>query len=309
MKQTSIQHSPQQSSTRPGPVREDGFVRSFLKLCKIKISIFAALSAATGYILYTSELAAQMIAPVLGVFLAACGACALNQYQELHTDALMNRTKNRPIPAGAIKPALALQCAAALIFTGILILSFTGHPVVLCLGLFAVIWYNGVYTYLKRRTAFAAVPGALIGTVPPAVGWVAGGGKITDFELLALCFLFFMWQVPHFWLLLLSNQNDYEKANLPALSTIFGEERLARVISIWVNATAVSCLMIPLYGISSNIFAITLITAVAVLFACNSLKLLNSCSDSCKFQLAFSRINALVLIIMLVLNIESLFVY
>jgi protoheme IX farnesyltransferase len=248
-----------------------------------------------------------MMAPVLGVFLLACGACALNQFQERHTDALMKRTQHRPLPSGKITPVHALCFALALLCTGIVVLSFAASLVISGLGLFAVIWYNGFYTYLKRKTAFAAVPGALIGAMPPAIGWMAGGGRITDSALLALCFFFFVWQVPHFWLLLLSNQDDYEKTGLPTPVRIFGGDRLVRVVFIWLTAIAASCLMIPFYGIISHTIGGLLVTAVAILFAWNGLKLLKAGNDSFRFQRAFNRINALMLIIMVILNIEGMF--
>jgi protoheme IX farnesyltransferase len=165
----------------------------YIELCKIKISLFSALSAATGYILVSGELTAAISIPVMGVFFLACGAGALNQYQEKNIDALMVRTQSRPIPSDRIKMQHASYCATLLLVIGFLILSSLGNFAVIGLSVFAVIWYNLIYTYLKRITAFAAVPGAVTGAIPPAIGWVSGGGQVSDHGLLAICFFFFLY--------------------------------------------------------------------------------------------------------------------
>ena len=224
-------------------------IRFYPDLCKIKISFFAALSAAAGYCVASARLSTQMVLPVLGVFILACGSSALNQFQEKDIDALMTRTEERPLPSGRIKPLHALYFSAAIISSGFLLLAFTGTVSAAFLGLCAVLWYNGAYTYLKRKTAFAVIPGALVGAIPPAIGWTLGGGGLQDPRLSALCFFFFMWQVPHFWLLLLRHGKEYEAAGLPSLSGIFSHMQLARITSHWIFATVVSCLFMFLYGL------------------------------------------------------------
>ncbi len=79
----------------------------------------------------------------------------------------------------------------------------TGCPLAAALGIFTLLWYNLVYTPLKRITAFAVLPGALIGAMPPLIGWTAAGGNPLDMEIMAVAFLLFVGQMPHYWLLLL----------------------------------------------------------------------------------------------------------
>ena len=93
-----------------------------------------------------------------------------------------------------------------------------GHPLAALLGLITVVWYNGIYTPLKRVTAFAAIPGGVVGAIPPVIGWVSGGGDPTDARIIVVAFFFFVWQVPHFWLLLMRIGGDYERAGLPSLT-------------------------------------------------------------------------------------------
>ncbi|MGE5843513.1 MAG: protoheme IX farnesyltransferase, partial [Syntrophaceae bacterium] len=223
--------------------------RIYLCLCKARISLFSSLSAAMGFILAADPAWETFPALLAGVFLLACGACALNQYQERDADARMARTTKRPIPSGKIRPAHALGVALLLILSGEGLLLFTGTAAVPLLGIAAVLWYNVLYTGLKRVSAFAVVPGALVGAIPPAMGWSAGGGSLADPSLAALVFFFFMWQVPHFCLHLLTYGREYTEAGLPSLTDVFRAEQLERLTFQWVSATAVSALLLGLSGL------------------------------------------------------------
>jgi protoheme IX farnesyltransferase len=237
-------------------------ISSYLELCKVKISLCAALSAITGFLSVSPKFRTEIFLLISGVFLLACGSSALNQYQERKTDALMKRTKNRPLPSGRTGGLQALGFSVLLISAGCAMLFATGNRSALLLGLFASFWYNGVYTYLKKKTALAVIPGALVGAIPPVIGWMTGGGNLRDPRLLALCFFFFMWQVPHFWLTLLHHGKEYEGAGLPSLSGIFSRAQLVRITSHWIFATVVSCLFMSLYGlVNSRLMTISLFGA------------------------------------------------
>jgi protoheme IX farnesyltransferase len=125
----------------------------------------------------------------------------------------------------------------------------------LCVGLgaLAVLWYNGVYTPLKRRTSLASVIGSLIGAIPPTIGWVCAGGKV-DGPILSLSFFLLMWQVPHFWLLALRMDSDYQQADFPTFVRRLGKASVARVTFTWTAATAASALLIPIFGLSVSPF-------------------------------------------------------
>jgi protoheme IX farnesyltransferase len=239
-------------------------MRHYSALCKIKVSFFAALSAIVGFVLSPSPAVHNLVLLALGVFLLACGSSALNQYQERDTDALMERTKNRPIPSGAIRPPRALLFVPVLLGLGFSIIWVMGGVKALILGTFAICWYNGLYTPLKRKSAFAAIPGALIGAIPPAIGWVAGAGYLFSPKLWAMSFLFFMWQVPHFWLIMLNFGREYEKAGLPSLSRIFTQRQLRTIIFYWIFALAVGSTCMPLYGLADAPFIQCSLFAAAV---------------------------------------------
>jgi len=280
---------------------------AYIQLCKTRISAFTALSALTGSILVSAELTSMILVAMTGVFILSCGASALNQYQERNIDALMKRTGSRPIPVGMVEESHALYIAVSLIVTGEFIILLSGGCMVAGLGLFALVWYNLVYTNLKQVTAFAAIPGAIVGAIPPAMGWVAAGGSLNDYALLPLCFFFFMWQVPHFWFLLFSHKEDYKRSHLPTLIKIFNKDQFGRVAIIWTVATAVSLFLIPLFGIIiSNIAILMLGIASVWLIWCGS-RHLQKTNDEVAYHTAFRSMNIYMLIVMAVLNIERLF--
>jgi protoheme IX farnesyltransferase len=280
-----------------------GWVITYRSLFKMKISLFAALSSATGYILATDHMGLEVISLFAGIFLLGCGSCALNQYQEHEIDGLMERTKNRPIPSQRLRPRRAFLCSLSLISLGLLILLTVGNVALPALGLCAVIWYNGVYTYLKKVNPFALIPGAVIGALPPYMGWVAGGGAFADPRIVALCFFFFVWQVPHFWLLLLNHGDEYEKAGLPSLSRIFNKTQLRRITFIWILAVAVACMLMPLF-VTFSLLMNYLVVGAALWLCWNGLKLLKGEGERHRYFIAFRSINIYLFSIMLVITVE-----
>ena len=219
-----------------------------LALCRVNLSLFAACSAATGYFLAPYHDFLTVLGPAAAVFLLACGASALNQYQERDVDAKMERTRNRPLPSGLIAPGLVLSFSLILLIAGLVMLAPTGGMRAVVLGSIAILWYNGVYTYLKKVTAFASVPGAAVGMIPPAIGWVTGGGELIDIRLAAICLIFFLWQVPHFWLLVLNHGEEYERAGLPSVTRYMSRTQIARITFAWIVAAAIAGLALPFYG-------------------------------------------------------------
>jgi heme o synthase len=265
-------------------------------LCKARVSLLASLSAVTGFVLAAQGTAASLCTLFTGVFLLASGACALNQYLERDPDARMARTAKRPIPSGRIRPGCALAIALLLILSGEGLLLFTGTAAVPILGAAAVLWYNGLYTGLKKKSAFAAVPGALVGCLPPAMGWAAGGGRMTDPSLAALVFFFFMWQVPHFWLHLLTYGREYAAAGLPSLTDVFRTDQLERLTFQWVSATAVSALLLGLSGLLQSPFVKASLLAISLWLVSGGISLM--VRHEANHALLFRRTNHFMLAVM-----------
>jgi heme o synthase len=224
-----------------------GVVFNYLRLCKLKIGLFSALSAVTGLFCSSNYHLVKGGFLFGGIFFLAAGAASLNQYQEKDIDALMPRTAGRPIPSGRIRSHRALSFSFILIGVGILILTAGISLTAAMLGLGTVLWYNGVYTYLKKKSAWAIVPGALTGIMPPVIGWLAGGGVFFDLTLLYISVFFFLWQIAHALLIIKEYGKEFESAGLPSLTTIFSPRQLSRITSSWIFAVAITCLLLPLF--------------------------------------------------------------
>jgi len=265
-----------------------------LQLTKFRISLFAALSAATGFILAHQGLSKEILPSVMGVFLLAGGACALNQYQEREFDRLMERTRRRPIPSGSLSSSAALRIALALLFTGAMILWFGTNWRALALGVSAVFLYNGIYTPLKRKNAFAVIPGGLIGAIPPVVGWVSEGSPLLRPPILVIAFLFFIWQVPHFWLLLLNSER------------IIAPVQLRRITFIWIFGTAVTCMLTPLFGIVESKAVHGGLLVAAFWLVWKAFGLLKAPNADSSLQLTFKAINSYILWVMVLVVLKSL---
>ncbi len=237
-------------------------------LIKPVLSLAIAFSAAAGFVFYTHDFRAALAACMAGVFLLSAGASALNQFQEREADALMERTRNRPIPSGSLQASSAVAIAVLLAAAGtLLLLLFTGWLPAL-LGFGNLIWYNGVYTPMKRRSHFAVLAGALNGAVPPVIGWTAAGGALTDPEILFLAFFIYTWQIPHFWLLLMMHGDDYRKAGFKTVNERISPVLQPVFIMAWILATAVSTLFLPFFGIiRSKPMVMVIITAVVLMVA------------------------------------------
>ncbi|MRR17759.1 MAG: protoheme IX farnesyltransferase [Deltaproteobacteria bacterium] len=276
-----------------------------IRLCKAQISLFAALSAVAGLCVVAPPSAATLASVAIGVWLVGCGAGALNQYQERDIDALMPRTAGRPLPSGCVRPRFALAVSFILIGSGTAVLCLAGRLAPAGLGLAAVFWYNGFYTGFKTRSALAAIPGAAVGAIPPAVGWTAGGGHLLDFRLAALCFFFFMWQVLHFFIHCLAFAKEYEKAELPSLSGLFTESQLKRLAFQWLLAVAASAFLVGFSGLIHSWLAFTVIAAASFWFIFQGIAFITNRRNV--YARLFRETNYYLLIIVTVLSLDGYF--
>jgi protoheme IX farnesyltransferase len=224
-------------------------IREIVKLIKYKIAIAITFTTTTGFILFERGVNFNLIWAVLGVFCLSSGAMALNQLQERNYDSRMHRTSTRPLPSGKMNPGQVIFWVVFFLLAGIIILYLFLPPITLLLGLFNVIWYNAVYTPLKRITPFAVVPGSIIGAVPALIGWAAAGGNILDFQIWVVAIFLFLWQIPHFWLILHYYNDDYEKGGFPGIERVFSQENIKYIIFVWVLATSFSSFLFPIVGL------------------------------------------------------------
>jgi len=220
----------------------------WLELGKVKITLAVSITTVTGYLLFQTSVGIGLFLTVAGIFLLASGASALNHIQELQYDRRMDRTRHRPLPSGRISTSGALAVTLVYSLAGGLLLYLGAGWIGLSLGALAYFWYNIIYTYLKRHTPWAVIPGSVIGSIPPLIGWVSAGGSISDPVVLPIAAFFFIWQVPHFWLLILKYGREYESAGFPSLSDSMTDVQIGRLIFLWITGTALITIVFTFSG-------------------------------------------------------------
>lgn len=213
-------------------------------LAKLPLCLLIGCATVFGYILADPVVSPQTFFTGCGIFVVAAGAATLNSMQEYKLDSQLGRTRNRPLPQGLLTPAEAGVQALVLLIIGIGILFTAGRNLLPTLvTVCAVILYNGVYTPLKKKTVLAIIPGAVCGALPPYIGWLGGGGKAVGFTAALLMVLFVLWQVPHFWLVLLTFKEDYAGSALPNFLKQYPEDSLKRFFVTWIGALVTVMLM------------------------------------------------------------------
>jgi protoheme IX farnesyltransferase len=233
-------------------------VGAYAELSKFGIVLLVLVSAGAGFML-SAPLGpefpwAQGLLMLAGVMLLSCGASALNQVQERRRDALMARTAGRPLPSGRLSRVQGLAFSLVAIAAGAAILWLGVGRTAGILGLIASAFYNGVYTpWLKPHSPFAAVPGAVPGSIPPIIGWVAGGGGLTDAGAVILFGILFLWQMPHFWALALRYRADYAAGGFPMVSERVGVEGTARLILLYALGLTAWSLAAPTFGLGGPV--------------------------------------------------------
>ena len=186
---------------------------------------------------------------LVGGALASGGAGAINHYVDRDIDAIMTRTRRRPLPAGRVAPEYALLFGIVLSVLAVYVLTAFVNPVAAVLSLSGNLFYVFVYTiWLKRTTPQNIVIGGAAGAVPPLVGWAAVTGQVSVPALL-MFLLVFAWTPPHFWALALYKRGDYAAAGVPMLPAVRGEEETRRQILVYTVATVLASLLFYPLGV------------------------------------------------------------
>lgn len=273
-------------------------IRVLFTLTRFPVSLAVTFTAFTALALSPAELNFSSLIPVAGIFLLACGASAFNQYQEWPYDEKMERTRRRPLPSRRISTAEALRISMICIVGGMLLLLYYAPPLCFLLGLINLVWYNGVYTYLKRITAFAVVPGALTGVIPVYMGWTAGKGALTAPEVSFLAFFIFVWQMPHFWMMTLKYGNEYRAAGFPVLNDLFSETTIKMMVMAWMTASSAASLFLAWFGMFRQPMALYLLAGLnAALLLVMAWQLFYA--SRLRYRLIFISANIFMLLVML----------
>lgn len=187
---------------------------------------------------------------------SAGGASAINQFIDRDRDAHMSRTRNRPLPRGAMGPAEALSFGLVLCVVGFYLFALGANILSALLALTGMVYYILLYSIaLKPSTTHNIVIGGGAGAIPPMVGWAAATGRI-EMGAFFLFALVFFWTPPHFWALALVRQQDYEKAGVPMLPVIYGEKETRRQILLYAVQLVALSLFLPVARLGGGITTI-----------------------------------------------------
>lgn len=225
-------------------------ILSYVALTKPRIIVLLLITAFAAMLVA----APGVISPWVIVFTLAGGAAsagaanAINQVLDRDIDAVMARTRRRPIPSGAVAPSFALAFAILLGATAFVELAVLVNLASAVLALAALAFYVFVYTvWLKRSTPQNIVIGGAAGAMPPLVGWAAATGRI-ELPALILFLIIFLWTPPHFWALALYRRDDYARAHVPMLPVVAGEDETRRQIVIYSVLLVAASLLLLLFG-------------------------------------------------------------
>ncbi|HEU0069710.1 MAG TPA: heme o synthase [Alphaproteobacteria bacterium] len=250
-------------------------VSDFVALLKPRVMSLVVFSGLAGLLIAPGELHPLLAAVAIFCIAIGSGASgAINMWYERDIDALMGRTKNRPLPAGRMMPGTAIAFGVTLAVAAVVLMGLIVNWTAAVLLAMAEAFYVFVYTvWLKRRTPQNIVIGGAAGAFPPMIGWAAVTGDVALLPVLLFAIIF-MWTPPHFWALALYRSGDYARAGVPMLPVVAGPKATKRQILLY------SLLLAPLtlapwaldltgalYGISAAALgAIFLACAVAVQF-------------------------------------------
>ena len=216
-------------------------VGDYLALLKPRVMSLVVFTGFAGLVAAPGALHPLLAAvAVLCIAVGAGAAGAINMWYDRDIDAMMQRTRRRPIPAGRVPPEEALAFGVTLSLFSVMLMGIAVNWTAAALLALANGFYVFVYTvWLKRRTPHNIVIGGAAGAFPPMIGWAAVTGAVSP-ESTALFLIIFMWTPPHFWALALYREGDYAKAGIPMLPVVAGKEETRRQILIY------TALLVPL---------------------------------------------------------------
>ncbi len=260
-----------------------------------------AFTGFAGYFIYHPHINSSILLVSVGILLQAIASSVLNQLQEIDLDRKMNRTKNRPLPTGEISILSAIVFFLLNLLAGTALIYFFGNLTAALTGLFTIFWYNIVYTYSKRITAFAVVPGSLTGALPPFIGWTAAGGALFDKPIIFLGFLLFIGQVPHFWLLILKYGEEYGNAGIPSLTRVLSRPQINRLSFTWVVTSAISALFLSYFEVIQSKLIITLLIIASFYLIWSFRGMITGPESNIPFRRNFILLNSYFLLILIFL--------
>lgn len=227
-------------------------VADFIELTKPRVVAMVLVTTLVGFYLGSvgSPDYVLLLAVLLGTGLSAGGTLALNQYVERDADALMDRTRNRPLPTGRLQPTDALCFGGALTALGLIMLTLAVNPLSGLVTATTVVTYLGLYTPMKRSTPLCGVVGAVPGALPPVTGWVAATGSFGSGAWVLFAILF-LWQMPHSLAIAQLYADDYARAGFRLLPIV---DRTGRSTE---RQIVINCVALVAVGLTPTILGLT----------------------------------------------------
>jgi len=237
------------------------WVKNFTEITKLRLSVSVVFSSVAGYLLGAAEVDFMILLLLcIGGYCMVGASNVYNQIMERDLDSLMDRTKNRPIPAGRMSIAAALSIAVILTIVGISVL-YSINPQTAMFGAISIFIYVFLYTPLKTKTPLSVFVGAFPGAIPFMLGWVAATNDF-GIEPGTLFMIQFFWQFPHFWAIGWFLFDDYKKGGFFMLPT-GKRDRTTAVQVVFYSLCTVLSSLIPAFGVTGA-FYITPISAVII---------------------------------------------
>jgi len=242
-------------------VLSTSWVKNFTEITKLRLSVSVVFSSVAGYLLGAAEVDFMILLLLcIGGYCMVGASNVYNQIMERDLDSLMDRTKNRPIPAGRMSIAAALSIAVILTIVGIYVL-YSINPQTAMFGAISIFIYVFLYTPLKTKTPLSVFVGAFPGAIPFMLGWVAATNDF-GIEPGTLFMIQFFWQFPHFWAIGWFLFDDYKKGGFFMLPT-GKRDRTTAVQVVFYSVCTVLSSLIPAFGVTGA-FYITPISAVII---------------------------------------------
>lgn len=230
--------------------------RDYLELCKPNVVALIVFTAIVGMLLASPGMVPlhALVFGTLGIGLAAGSAAAVNHVVDQKIDAIMGRTKGRPLPQGAVSGRDALLFAVIIGLIAMAMLALLVNPLTAVLTFLSLIGYAVVYTmYLKRATPQNIVIGGAAGAAPPVLGWASVTGSVDPGALL-LFLIIFTWTPPHFWALAIHRAEEYRKVDMPMLPVTHGKDYTRLQILLYTVLLLVVTLLPYGYGMSGGLY-------------------------------------------------------
>jgi protoheme IX farnesyltransferase len=271
-------------------------VRDYIELLKPRVMSLVVFSGFVGLMVAPGALHPLLgFVAILCIAISAGGSAAVNMWYDRDIDAIMTRTRRRPLPQGRIAPQAALEFGSTLIAVSVLLMALAVNVLAAGLLAFAAGFYIFVYTMgLKRRTPWNIVIGGAAGAFPPVIGWVAVTGHIA-LPAVVLFLIIFFWTPPHFWALALYRNDDYRQANVPMLPVTAGPKRTKIEMLIYTLILFPLSLAPAYTGIAGNIYLTGAVVLSSIFIFCAVRVLFDKSHRSAQQMFGFSLIYLTVL--------------